>query len=651
MTSNLKRLELKQTFSRLLRLSEHDSRAASNELQRLQEKNINIEHLLSLIDIQSQLGFTEDAQAKLKQVSVSTAWNIQTQLHYASLLLAFDQHRKFSNWKIQFVKKGKYEKISSDQKTRRDLLIAADAFASKQYLEAQKYYLLATKDSLQPQYEAVFGLIKTQQALGKREIAQQSALCLYKNSKMLTSRQSMTLAPLLYGFGCTDEALDLVQNLKDKEDSDALDLRNAMVIAMQAEHWSLAQSMGYETLLKASIPSSKTDSVIDNVNKRSLRTLYNDANDNWLTRNVLADIDSIQAREQSYISIGFDMSGRDGENQAQQVPIEALIAMPKYNGHLRFRADFTRLNSGDLNYDGDMDTSYTDDRADDINTKVKGLALGVGWLSDTWSMDIGSTPLGFNQQTLVGGMNISGDIGDFGWKATLSRRSESSSTLSYAGMTVPAHAAHHKNEQWGSVMRSGFKLGASYDVGGDIGYWSSVQLHKMSGDGVQDNTRLGILAGSYWKIVSAKDRRLSLGLNLMYLNYAKNLSEYSYDQGGYYSPPQYFSASIPVNYYQRMNERFSYLVSASVSNSWSQEDAPYGTMDDSTNGGGIGFSMQVAAEQRVSKRFYIGISMDIQRADFYQPNHLLVYVKYTFSDAWQSIAMPVDPLMLYADFD
>ncbi|MGF1805402.1 BCSC C-terminal domain-containing protein, partial [Aliivibrio sifiae] len=127
-----------------------------------------------------------------------------------------------------------------------------------------------------------------------------------------------------------------------------------------------------------------------------------------------------------------------------------------------------------------------------------------------------------------------------------------------------------------------------------------------------------------------------------------------YGNGGYYSPQKYTSVSIPVNYYERLNDGFSYLISGSVSNSWTEEDGPY--IDGSPNGssstgGGFGFSLEAAAEQRISKRWYLGAAVDIQRSDFYEPNHLLFYAKYTFTDRWQPIAMPVDPLTLYGDFD
>ena len=56
-------------------------------------------------------------------------------------------------------------------------------------------------------------------------------------------------------------------------------------------------------------------------------------------------------------------------------------------------------------------------------------------------------------------------------------------------------------------------------------------------------------------------------------------------------------------------------------------------------------------EKRVSKKWYIGASVDIERSDFYEPNHFILYARYTFNDRWQRIPTPPMPPILYSDFD
>ncbi|RYU70462.1 tetratricopeptide repeat protein [Aliivibrio finisterrensis] len=661
MNSSLNRLEQNQMFSALFILAKNDPEAAKKEIKRLEiEYNSDPDAMLSLIDVQFQLGFTKQAIIKLQSIKPTDKWNMETELRYGGLLYTFEENEKFKEWKNHLESNSEYTVISFDQKIRRDLLFAEYAFRNEEYADAKIYYSSASQLNTEYQYGALLGQLKAQQALGEDDDAQKLALYLYSEKQALSSRQSMELTLILMAYGYQSEAIALVEMLKQKQDSDAIDYRDGMAVAMEGKEWSLATSMAHYALIEDAI-NPKNDATIaeftdddaldlelkpsEDPKEENLRELYNNADDNWLTRNVKSDLDRIQARDQGYVSFGIDYSARDGANKSAQVPIEAIIPMPEYDGHLQLRADIVHLNSGDIDY-------Y--DSSEIMNEQHTGSAFGIGWLADSWSADIGTTPLGFDQQNIVGGLNLSGDLGDVGWKATLSRRAETSSTLSYAGMTVPNGVKEHQGDEWGGVMKTGVNLGGSYDLGGSVGYWASAQFHTMTGTGVVDNTRLGLLGGTYWKIINEENRRLSLGLNLMYLNYDKNLSEYAYGNGGYYSPQQYFSVSIPVNYYERLNDGFSYLVSGSVSNSWTKEDGPY--IDGSPNGssskgGGFGFSLEVAAEQRISKRWYLGAAVDIQRSDFYEPNHLLFYAKYTFTEHWQPIAMPVDPLTLYGDFD
>ncbi|MET2973330.1 cellulose synthase subunit BcsC-related outer membrane protein, partial [Vibrio harveyi] len=57
-----------------------------------------------------------------------------------------------------------------------------------------------------------------------------------------------------------------------------------------------------------------------------------------------------------------------------------------------------------------------------------------------------------------------------------------------------------------------------------------------------------------------------------------------------------------------------------------------------------------AVEKRVSKRWYIGALVDLQRSEFYTPNHFMLYGKYTFNDRWQPIEYPPAVPTLYSDF-
>lgn len=82
-----------------------------------------------------------------------------------------------------------------------------------------------------------------------------------------------------------------------------------------------------------------------------------------------------------------------------------------------------------------------------------------------------------------------------------------------------------------------------------------------------------------------------------------------------------------------------------------EEDAPYRLGGSDGSGGGFGYGLEAAVEKRIGKRWYLGLAADIQRADFYEPNHVLLYLRYTFQDRRQPIHRPPEPPIPYSSFD
>ncbi|MFV0576412.1 MAG: cellulose synthase subunit BcsC-related outer membrane protein [Vibrio sp.] len=715
MEDNLQRLEMDKAFADATELAKTDKDAAKDKIDQMMDQYSDDPNAqVRLVGMEYRLGFIDLAKQQIQDIEPEKSWDYQTQLDYGRLLLDMQFYDDFAAWQKQLPEPtadanssvtdprlSTANQSSSNQanaaasptiqannsllnyRLQRDLLFADYAFAIQDFPQAEEKYQavisasagvgLSSTSQNTYKVDAQFGLLNTYLAQEKHAQATELAKEMYRNHQSYTPYQLVQLATVLNEQGLHKEALEVAQQTMQTAGAGALEYRESMKVTMDNKAYPLSEKLAYKALAaqqaEVAQQSSNTGSTVKAVptaddnqaaiaketpkETPTLRDLYNNAGDDWISNGVKSDLDYIHARNDGYVEIGFDYSGRDSENQANQVPIEVLIPMPEYDGHLLLRSDVVTLDSGDLDY---YDKSTGSDSDVSVDETATGVALGVGWIADTWSTDIGTTPLGFDSQTWVGGLNLSGDLADVGWKATFSRRAETSSTLSYSGMSVPDGApvdGDKAGKHWGGVVSTGVKLGGSYDTGGATGYWWSGQFHKMTGENVEDNTRLALLGGSYYKILNERDYRLSVGLNSMYMHYDKNLSEYAYGYGGYYSPQRYFSLSLPINWYQRTSNTFSYLISGSVSNSWTSEDAPYLDQDGagSETGGGFGYSLQVAAEQRVSARWYVGFTADIQRSESYEPNHIMMYMRYTFDDRWQPIAMPVDPLMLYADFD
>ncbi|WP_050905087.1 cellulose synthase subunit BcsC-related outer membrane protein [Vibrio campbellii] len=596
-----------------------------------------------------------EAERIYRSLEQSPHWSRDEQLAYGSMMVSLNQFEDFDQWYEQLALSSDEQKVSASEtlqfdelKTRRTLAQADLLLANQQPEQAMALYDGVSSKPEPFKTRAQVGMLQASAQSGDEASYHDLHLILNKKRDTLNAAQLMTVASVLNQLGYRNDANTLNRLLDDTQDADALAYRNSMSIAMDNQQWKLAEKRGYQALNSDRIEKSANPNKAQQ-DTLTLRELYDTADDYWLTRNVKSDIDTLHDRSDGHVLIGWDYSARDGLNASNQVPIEARIPIESLDGHLLLRADYVSVDSGELDYYEKDPKNFPTTTT--VQNDASGMALGVGWQAKDWQVDIGTTPIGFDHTTWVGGISVDGDLGDFGWTAEASRRPETSSTLSYAGMTVPSGTSDPQGKKWGGVVRTGVKLNSSWDVGGPYGFWSSLQYHALMGENVEDNTRLGVLGGAYYKLIATDDQRLSIGTNLMYLDYEKNLGEYTLGHGGYYSPQSYFSVSLPVNYYGRYNSTWSYQLSASISNSWTQEGAPYlSTGDTSESGGGFGASLQAAVEKRVSKRWYLGALVDLQRSEFYTPNHFMLYAKYTFNDRWQPIEYPPAVPTLYSDF-
>ncbi len=195
----------------------------------------------------------------------------------------------------------------------------------------------------------------------------------------------------------------------------------------------------------------------------------------------------------------------------------------------------------------------------------------------------------------------------------------------------------------GGVRATGVSLSASYDRGEANGVWADLSAHQITGKNVADNQRQRLMAGYYYKLINEDNRRLSIGLNTMLWHYQKDLSGYSLGQGGYYSPQQYLSLSLPVNYRQR-TENWSWELGGSVSLSHSKTDSQRRyplqglipdslpdkfAVEDGSASSGVGYTLRAIVERRLSSHWTLGAGIDIQQAKDYTPSHALIYLRYS----------------------
>lgn len=414
-------------------------------------------------------------------------------------------------------------------------------------------------------------------------------------------------------------------------------------------------------------------------------------NDEWLERSLRSDVDELYQRQNPtlhlYTDYGWradDASAGTSDTDTQTTILQ--LDLPIADGSGFIRAEQIDMDAGkfDADEDGFVRESYgtcaigikrkgTDEPifsgCEDRSQSARGTTLAAGWKNETWNIDVGRTPDTFKVPNWLGGVAYSNKIGSLGWTLTGSRRPLSNSILSYSGAKDL-----NTGVTWGGVTSNGLTLSLSHDEGGVDGVWASLGQHWLRGKNVENNHKNTAMAGYYYRLVERADERMRTGLTVMYWGYDKDLSEYTLGQGGYYSPQQYFSIGVPLNYAWR-TPNWSVSLESSVGWSYAKTKSndlyPLSGLNDKllsvvdqegfelaeplgqTSGGssnGIGIRLQGLAERRLTDNLVLGGGLLYQHSEGYAPSRAMLYLRYTF-DAWQgNLPLPVEPLIPYADF-
>ncbi|MEY2699420.1 MAG: hypothetical protein RIQ52_175, partial [Pseudomonadota bacterium] len=172
--------------------------------------------------------------------------------------------------------------------------------------------------------------------------------------------------------------------------------------------------------------------------------------------------EDIERRRFPHLSSGLDfrqLSGAPGISQILNLDAPNIIRMDDgYDGHYFVQSDFSAVFAGDLPlsrfddvqafgtiralcipgaWNSGPECAGASQLPASSRQQAMGASLAVGYASDRFRIDIGSTPVGFPVSTMVGGMGFSGSLGKAYYSADIFRRPYANSLLSYAGVHDP----------------------------------------------------------------------------------------------------------------------------------------------------------------------------------------------------------------------
>ncbi len=410
-------------------------------------------------------------------------------------------------------------------------------------------------------------------------------------------------------------------------------------------------------------------------------------------------LDDIMQQRSPYLVQGLTVRTNDSESGLSkitdiQAPFEA--SMPLGDNRLAVRVTPVHLDAGNLDIDaserygtgaaGVIDEvlafsanhpGATEDelRAETNRVMSKGLGrqkdsgvgLAVAWENEPHGLkaDLGVSPLGFLYSTAVGGISIERSFSgspNLHYGLALSRRAVTDSLTSFAGSRD-----ERSGKEWGGVTANGVRTQLSYDDG-EVGAYGYGSVHSLLGNNVKSNTRVELGGGAYWYLLNDERSILTVGLGLTGIGYETNQGNFTYGSGGYFSPQQFYSLSVPVNWAHR-GERWTYRVRSSVGiQNFKQDSVAYFINDKDMQaqleayadvaksvGGylptrfqgssetGFGYNLSGAAEYRLGSNFFVGGQVGVDNAQDYRQLNGGLYLRYMFEDMTGPMALPVSP--------
>ncbi|WP_163933601.1 cellulose synthase subunit BcsC-related outer membrane protein [Paraferrimonas sp. SM1919] len=416
-------------------------------------------------------------------------------------------------------------------------------------------------------------------------------------------------------------------------------------------------------------------SLVNNLLLSKSTTPINRQIDHWYVNKLDYQYQKLAQQQQHLLEIGWDHYAKEGVEGLANVTLNSMpifLTMPVpesllINSRWFLGIEPTIIDSGVLQTNapqsgrfGTLALCQPQCRAQMLEQKSHGYSLSLGVEAPNWRADLGTTPLGFATTDWLGGVEYDGDWGDLGWSLSASKRQMTSSNLAFAGSRDPNSSIFY-----GAVKRAVLGLSLSYDQGEGYGFWSVLDHGLIFGENIKNNYRDRIMIGGYYQAYDSEPVAMSLGVSTMAFKYRYNLSEFTLGQGAYWSPQQYSSVSLPVDFYGRIKD-FSYRINSRIS--WSRsasEDSLYyphhaGFQDSlmakapgivsSSKGTSIGYGFNVNAEYKVSKHISLGAALVLQKSEFYAPNKLSLYLRYYFDGNQTPVNRPPKPITPYMDF-
>ncbi len=276
-----------------------------------------------------------------------------------------------------------------------------------------------------------------------------------------------------------------------------------------------------------------------------------------------------------------------------------------------------------------------------------------GWFSPF--INLGSTPIGgiiAPAVTFDTGFVQQAGFGYWGLEAYSQPIRQS--ILSYTGIKDP----YNNNLEWGRVLRRGILPSIYYRFNENWNTFSSIDLALLDGKNVAENYSVSVSANLSRNLYISGFNYFSVGPSINYQHFDKNLSYFTYGQGGYFSPDQYINAGAGINFLTEEGKPF--VINGRMVGGFqdiSNSSTPWYPLNNqavgsfgSTHSSGIAFDFELKGVWLVSQNFQLGAGTAIRKTSGYQDYTCGLFARYYFDSRKASFSTDIPKGMFSSIF-
>jgi hypothetical protein len=266
------------------------------------------------------------------------------------------------------------------------------------------------------------------------------------------------------------------------------------------------------------------------------------------------------------------------------------------------------------------------------SASANGIAADVQLSTPDFGLRFGSSPREFLVPNWIGGIRYRPANGHLTF--LFDRDNVKDTMLSYSGSRDPL-----TNQIWGGVIANAYQVIGNWGDG-NSGFYTNFSYQSITGDNVAANWRIDGTAGTYWKLYTKPQGSLTVGLNFSAMHYNLNLRYFTFGQGGYFSPQEYFLFSIPVRWSGTWRRQIQYSVSVSLGyQHFVEDDSPYfpslpalqgpsGSYYSGQTSTGANYNVDAKVAYQLSPNWLVGMYASANNTRDYNTAAVGVYVKY-----------------------